>query len=136
MVRLVRFNREPDFSDLFNRFFDNDLGNTKYVPATNINENDESFELSMLVPGFKKDQINITFEDQVLTISAQAEESKENEEYGSRKEYRFESFSRSFRLPKNINVDKINAEQADGVLRIAIPKMQESEKPKKLIAIR
>lgn len=134
MVRLVRFNREPAFNDLFNRFFENEFVNSDYVPATNINETDENFELSMLIPGIKKDQVNISLEDNLLTVSAEVEK-KEEDENGWRKEFTFQSFNRSFRLPKTVDAEAIKAEQTDGVLRIQIPKKKEEQKLKKLIAI-
>jgi len=134
MVRLVRFNREPAFNDLFNRFFENEFINSDYVPATNINETDENFELSMLIPGIKKEQVNISLEDNLLTVSAEVEK-KEEDENGWRKEFIFQSFNRSFRLPKTVDAEAIKAEQTDGVLRIQIPKKKEEQKLKKLIAI-
>ena len=133
MVRLVRFNREPAFNNLFNRFFENEFENTNYVPATNIKESDNAYELNILIPGFKKDQVNIEVNDNVLTISASLETRSEEEDW--RKEYSIESFSRSFQLPKTVNLEAIKAEQNDGILRIEIPKMKEEQKVKKLIAI-
>ncbi|HAG16824.1 MAG TPA: heat-shock protein [Bacteroidales bacterium] len=133
MVRLVKFNREPAFNALFNRFFDGELGNTNPVPAANIKETETAFELSILVPGLKKEEINIELDDNVLTISASTETKNTENEWIQ--EYSLESFSRSFRLPKTVDVESIKAEQTDGVLHIEIPKKKEEQKLKKLIAI-
>jgi HSP20 family protein len=133
MVRLVRFNREPAFGNLFNRFFEGEFNNSSLNPATNIKETDDAFELRLLVPGYNKDLINIELDENVLTISAEVEAEKEDLEW--RKEYTTESFSRSFRLPKTVDIDAIKAEQKDGVLQLEIPKKKEEQKLKKLIAI-
>ena len=133
MVRLVRFNEEPTFGNLFNRFFEGEFNPSNQYPATNIKETEEAFELSLLIPGYSKEQVNIELEEQVLTVSAEIEEKDESPEW--RKEYRLGSFSRSFRLPKSIDIDGIKAEQKDGILRLEIPKKKEEQKLKKLIAI-
>jgi len=133
MVRLVRFNREPVFNNLFNNFFEGELGNQKQRPATNIKESDTAFNLSVFVPGYKKEEINIEIDENILTISAEIPVDKE--ELNWQREYSLESFSRSFRLPKTIDIEAIKAEHIDGVLSIEIPKMKEEQKVKKLIAI-
>lgn len=131
MIRLVKLNREPVFNTLFNQFFEGELANTNWHPATNIKESDKAFELSVLIPGYKKEQIHIEIDENILKISAEVE--KEKEEWT--REYSLEAFSRSFRLPKSIDVDGIKAEQKDGILRLEIPKKKEEQKLKKLIAI-
>ena len=133
MVRLVRFNREPAFTNLFNHFFEGEFNHSSSSPATNIKETDGAFELSLLVPGYTKEQVNIELDELVLTISAELKKEDENLEW--KREYRVESFSRSFRLPKTADVDAIKAEQKDGVLRLEIPKKKEEQKLKKLIEI-
>lgn len=135
MVSLVRFNREPAFSNLFNHFFEGEFNRSGINPVANIKETDGAFELSLLVPGYTKEQINIELEENVLTISAEVENEKENEDLDWRREYNLESFSRSFRLPKTADVDAIKAEQKDGVLRLEITKKKEEQKLKKLIEI-
>lgn len=134
MVRLVKYNREPAFSNLFNRFFEGELGSLGNRPATNIRESEEAFELDLLVPGYKKEQINIEIDEMVLTISANVEATNDEQEEWL-KEFSLDSFNRSFRLSKNIDIESIKAEQVDGILHIKIPKLKEEQKIKKLIEI-
>lgn len=133
MIRLVNFNREPMYNNLFNRFFEGELNEKVQIPATNIKEAEEAFELKMLVPGIKKEEINIELNENILTISAELENSEENSDW--RNEFTIKSFSRSFRLPKTADSESIKAEQTDGILNIKIPKVKEEQKVKKLIEI-
>lgn len=141
-MKLIRFNNEPAFSDLISNFFDNDADNFFNrrhcnVPATNIVENNESFELELAVPGMKKEDFKIDVENNTLTISSEKQEEKEeNEKNYTRKEFVYGSFSRSFMLPKSIDTDKIKAEYKDGVLCLNLPKKDEEKlKVKKQIQI-
>lgn len=133
MVRLVKFNREPAFRNLFDRYFEGEFAPSVSQKAANIKESEDAFEIDLMVPGYKKEQINIELDDNLLTISAEVE--AKNEEEGWRKEFVLDSFSRSFQLPKTVNMEVITAEQNDGILRILIPKLKEEQKLKKLIEI-
>jgi len=128
------------FSDLFkpmSSWFDRDLFDfdsefmpTKLginLPTANITESPKKFNLELAAPGLEQKDFSIEIENDMLTISAEKEEmKKEKEEEYSRKEYSFNSFSRSFRLPENINEDKIEAKYENGVLKITIPKVKET----------
>ena len=73
------------------------------VPATNIEEKDLEFVITMAVPGVDKEDIDIEVHDNVITISSEKEESSEEiEKNYSRKEYSYNSFNRTFKLPQNI----------------------------------
>ena len=124
-MNLVKFNRHPFFSGIMNDFdkevFKNDYN--VYNPAVNILEDEKQFTLELAAPGLKKDDFKINLDNQVLTISKEAKEQKEEvKENYTRKEFVYNSFSRSFRLPKIIVADKIKADYKDGILRIALPK--------------
>lgn len=103
--------------------------NTLNVPAANIVENKDNYEVSLAAPGMKKDDFNIDVEGNVLTISAEKEEKKEdvNERY-SRKEFNYTSFSRSFTLPEWVNKEKIDASYENGLLKLHLPKTEEAKK--------
>ena len=103
--------------------------NTLNVPAANIVENKDNYEVSLAAPGMKKDDFNIDVEGNVLTISAEKEERREDvtERY-SRKEFNYTSFSRSFTLPEWVNKDKIDASYENGLLRLHLPKTEEAKK--------
>ena len=107
------------------------------VPAVNIKENDEDYELELAVPGMKKEDFNVEVDDNVLTISAEVNsENSISEENYTRKEFSYSSFKRSFSLPETIDEDKIKASYIDGVLKFTLPKKEEAlPKPKRMIAI-
>lgn len=106
-----------------------------WMPAVDIREGDEHLELVAELPGMKKEDVQITLENNVLTIAGERkfEAETKNEAY-HRIERSYGNFSRSFTLPASVKTDKVDAKFADGVLTIQLPKMEES-KPRK-IAIR
>ena len=125
------------FNELVNEFLGRDLGQffgsddlRRSNPGVNIVENDKAFELRLLAPGFAKEDLKLSMENEVLTISAdkKTEELKENERY-TRREFTHSAFSRSFRLPETVNAEGIRAEYLNGVLTVHIPKA-EAVKPK------
>ena len=99
------------------------------VPAVNITENKDEFMVSLAIPGMKKEDFNIDIEGNMLTISSEKEESKEEkDEKQTRKEFNYSSFSRSFSLPDEVNMEKIDARYVDGVLKLSLPKKEEAKK--------
>jgi HSP20 family protein len=118
------------FNDWFDLPEEGDLwGNLLSVPAVNIAENSSSFRVSLAAPGMKKEDFKISVEDNMLTISAEKKEEKEQkDEKFTRKEFNYSSFNRSFTLPKDVIADKINAKYEDGMLKLNIPKKEESRK--------
>ena len=104
----------------------------EWIPDFDISENDEAFVIRAEVPGMGKEDIDVTLTDGLLTVKGEKkyEEEKDDERYHCR-ESRYGSFSRSFRMPGEIEADKINASYKDGVLNLTIPKA-EKEEPKKI----
>jgi HSP20 family protein len=127
-----------DVASFFNDdlFFSNFLSKDNF-PAVNIKENEDTFELEVVAPGIKKDGFKLEIADEIMTISGEAENTKEKEtKKYYRHEYSFESFSRQFVLPDNVDVEKIEASYTDGVLRINLPKLKlVAETNKKTISI-
>jgi HSP20 family protein len=121
------------FSDLFDydKFFGGSFfrDHESTLPATNVKETDKDFKIELAVPGFKKDDFKVALDNDVLTISAETKDEKneENEKF-TRREFSYNSFSRSFQLPKSANSDKINAKYEDGILKIDISKKDEAIK--------
>jgi HSP20 family protein len=105
-----------------------------FVPRVNTREGEYAYHVELDLPGIKKEDIEITTEDNVLTISGERkmkEEIKEDDYY--KVESTYGKFSRSFTLPEKIDVENIHAESKDGVLEVVIPKLKEEEiKPKKI----
>lgn len=120
-----RLRREVD--DIFSRFFD--AGQTSetpagdFVPAINVKETEAAFEVSAEVPGLKPEEIKVEYNDGLLTLSGQKKQEREEDKGNYHVvERRFGSFSRSMRLPKEVDVDKLKASHKDGVLVVELPK--------------
>jgi HSP20 family protein len=105
-----------------------------FIPNVNTREGEYAYHVELDLPGIKKEDIEITTEDNVLTISGERkrkEEIKEDDYY--KVESAYGKFSRSFTLPEKIDVENIHAESKDGVLEVIIPKLSEEKtKPKKI----
>ena len=101
---------------------------TAFVPAVDVSESEKSFDLEFAVPGFKKEDFNIDFNDGKLTVSGERKFEKEQKEvnYHSR-ETGYGKFSRTFHLPENVNDKKIAAVYADGILKVSLPKDEKKE---------
>ncbi len=145
-MSLVRFSNQ--MPSLFDRFFENDLfdwSNRNFsstnttLPAVNIKEDDEGFEVEMSAPGFDKKDFKIELNNDLLTISSEKKnenETKEGQQF-NRREFSYQSFSRSFTLPQSVEGEKIAAKYENGILNIAIPKKEEAKpKPKKQILVK
>lgn len=134
-------------SDPFDAFFDAATAPVqamqKMSPSlmrTDIKETDAGFELTIDLPGFKKDDVQAELKDGYLTIAAQTQsESEDKDEKGTyvRKERFSGKCSRTFYVGDDIEEDDIKAKFEDGVLKIAVPKKQEQPKleEKKTISI-
>ena len=121
-----------EFFKPWNEWFDNGgiWGRTMNVPAVNITENKDEYLVSLAVPGMKKDDFRIDLDGNMLTISSEKEESKEEKDKKfTRMEYNFTSFTRSFTLPEEINREKIDAKYEEGVLKISLPFRDGAKKP-------
>jgi HSP20 family protein len=115
-------------------FFEGFRGNA--LPATNIEETDDSFVVSMAVPGVDKDKLNIEVNENMLTVSAEMEErTEEDDKNYTRKEYSYRSFKRSFALPENVKEEDIKANCENGELKITLPKSEMTVKKAKQISI-
>ncbi len=121
-----------DFFKPWNEWFDNGgfSGRVMNVPAVNISEQKDNYLVSLAVPGMKKEDFKIDVDGNMLTISSEQQENKEEKDKKfTRREYSYSSFSRSFTLPEEINKEKIEARYEDGVLKISLPRREEVKKP-------
>jgi HSP20 family protein len=119
-----------DFFKPWNEWVDGGLwGRTMNVPSVNITEEKDHYMVSLAAPGLKKDDFKIDIDGNMLTISSEKEENKEEKEKKfTRKEYSYSSFSRSFSLPDEVNKEKIEAKYEEGILKIALPRNDVSKK--------
>jgi HSP20 family protein len=125
--------------DLWNRAVTNSSSTNTTIPLVNIKEGNENFEVEMAAPGMDKNDFKVELDGNMLTITSEKEirnEEKDGERY-SRREFSYQSFQRSFQLPKEVvDADRIEAKYDNGVLRLVIPKKEEAKpRPPKMIQI-
>jgi HSP20 family protein len=119
----------PGFGNAFDNFLKMDYNYGESVPSVNVTENEKEYHMEYLVPGFKKDEIKVALEQNVLTVKAEKKtETTEEQKRYTRKEFSFSSFKRSFTMPDNIDADKMVARHEHGILNIVIPKKMEEKK--------
>ncbi|MBW8362672.1 MAG: Hsp20/alpha crystallin family protein [Kaistella sp.] len=142
MKTLEKINPFPSFKSLIEDFWNADgfpnpslLGKSMY-PTVNIIDKDDTYELTVSAPGFKKDDFKVAIDNGLLTISAEtSSETKEEKKNYLRKEFSTSSFTRSFRLPDNITDEQIKANYQDGILNIGMHKLPSEKKEIKEIKI-
>ncbi len=149
MNRLVTRMRETSplarwgfFGDDFDRVFEGLVRPPRWVeeaqaddlvPAMDIRERENEYVVRTDLPGVKKDDIQITLENGVLTITAETRSEKEEKEDGQvlLQERRYGKYVRSLRLGSQVDGNKLKAGYKDGVLELILPKA-EAVKPKKI----
>ena len=136
----------PSVPSFFDDFFVKDLmdwsnTNNSYgtsLPAVNIKEDENGFNVEVAAPGLSKEDFKIEVEHDVLTISSEKElENETGESNYTRREFQYSSFKRTFTLPENVvDVEKVKANYNNGVLNIHLPKREEVKpKPARTIKI-
>lgn len=138
--------KESMFPSVWNDLFDNDFFRTPNVaqagitvPAVNIKESPEKFDIELAIPGKKKEDFNIHLDQNLLTICSEEKnetvDENKNENY-TRREYSYSSFTRTFTLPETADSEKINATYNNGILNVSINKKEEAKaKAARTIAI-
>ncbi|MDH4261949.1 MAG: Hsp20/alpha crystallin family protein [Spirochaetia bacterium] len=127
---LDKYSRTPIKSLLRKR--DDGLLSSDWMPTMDIKENKDSYLIKAELPGVEKENVNISIEDGVLTIKGEKKtEKEEKDDKTHRVECSYGSFFRSFTLPREVKSDQIEASYKDGILKLKIPKSEES-KPKQI----
>jgi len=128
---LFSFFDDPISREFFN--WDNSNGSSSgtTVPAVNIKETADNFEVQMAAPGMDKSDFKIQLDGNTLTITCEKEsnlESNENERF-TRREFSYQSFRRAFNLPEHlVQGDQLKATYKDGILQVMIPKAESAKK--------
>jgi HSP20 family protein len=116
--------------DIFNWGLTNFSNTNTTIPAVNIKETKDNYEVEVAAPGMTKKDFKVQLEGNTLTISSEKTTRKEeNDEvrYSSR-EFSYQSFSRTFTLQKDVvDTERIQAKYEDGVLHLMIPKMEHAK---------
>ncbi|MDE0771709.1 MAG: Hsp20/alpha crystallin family protein [Salibacteraceae bacterium] len=128
------------FDDLFDHAIvrnDSWKGGSSF-PAINIIKSEVGFELELAAPGMKKSDFNIEIKEGILMISSESKSEREEKKLElnyTRKEFSYNSFSRSFTLPKEVDEEKIEAKYEEGILKIRIPNSEAKIQKSKQIEI-
>ena len=146
-MTLVKFKkpRLPWYDSMFTDLLGSDrlltddfLMENKWIPAMNVKETEDLFEIEMAAPGFTKKDFEISIENGFLKISAEnSEEMKKEEGDYTRREFNYNSFLRSFALPENVNEEEmIDATYNRGILKLVLNKVHLDEiSPKRVIEV-
>ncbi|WP_037319638.1 Hsp20/alpha crystallin family protein [Salegentibacter sp. Hel_I_6] len=146
-MSLIKRNEANWLPSVFDDMFKTDwLGGTTNVnsigtsiPAVNIQETEDGFNVEVAAPGKTKEDFNIELDNDVLTISSEDKKEKETTEKNgryTRKEFSYSTFKRAFSLPDSVDSEKISAVYNNGVLEITLPKREEAKvQAKRMIAI-
>jgi HSP20 family protein len=126
----------PTFSSMVENFFGRDFDSIldsawkgTVIPAVNISQTKDAYKVEVAVPGMKREDFKVEVENDVMTISAESQEEKEDKgKKYTRREYSYNAFSRSFVLPEGVKSDDLKATYKDGVLSIALPKTEVDKK--------
>lgn len=147
-MTLVKFkNRQVDgsFNNLMGNFFDgfpsvfrDDFAtpNLRQFAPVNVKETESAYSLEVVAPGLNKEDFKINLDKNLLTVSAEVKaEAEEKTEKNIRKEYKYQSFKRSFTIDENIDTENIGAQYVNGVLTLNLPKKAEVKPAAKQITI-
>ena len=128
---ILRRYSEPTGRNLLNREQESVLS-ASWTPSVDINETKDAYVVKGELPGVDKDNVDISIEDNLLVIRGEKKVEKESEEDKfHRKECVYGSFERSFSLPKQVDINNVEASFDNGVLKLNIPKAEEA-KPKQI----
>ena len=129
-MNLIRYRtndfQPTSFSALVDQFFNDTVGRTggsTFYPKTDVAETEKAFEINLAVPGMKKEDFHLELNENYLTITGERKfnEEKKEKNYHTIETY-YGSFSRSFRLPENVEASKISAAYNNGILEVTLPK--------------
>ncbi|OJJ16400.1 hypothetical protein BKI52_34495 [marine bacterium AO1-C] len=121
----------PRFSNWVNNFFEDDwFAKGSQLPAVNVKDNEGDYQIEVAAPGLNKEDFKLSLDNNILTIASEkktenVEESQEKDEKKgkyTRQEFSYQSFLRSFTLPKDVKQGEISASYENGVLNIVVPK--------------
>lgn len=142
-MSLIKLNKNrlpwnSNLVDFFNRddLFDTEFFNMeKSLPAMNIKEDDQGFEIELASPGFEKEDFEITMNEDILEVAAskKEEENEQNDAY-TRQEFNYRSFRRALQLPKSVdNSKEVEATYTNGILKLLLMKKEEGKSKNKRI---
>lgn len=146
-MSIVQFNNRPvgkTFDVLFNEFVngfpaawekDFQNGNLAFPPA-NVHQTKDAYHIELSAPGRSKEDFSISVDNGMLSISYEKKDETKSEDYKTvRREFDYQSFKRTFNLDETINAEGIQAKYENGVLKVHLPKKEETKPATKQINI-
>jgi HSP20 family protein len=110
-------------------FFDDEFAKGEWIPAVNILDKKDRYEIEVAAPGMKKADFDVTVENGVLYIKAEhKEEKKEEKENYQRREFAYNAFKRALTLPEDVKEESVEAKYEDGILRLVMKRTKPVEK--------
>jgi HSP20 family protein len=128
----------------FNRFFNDDFWGFRGIEQqvnipVNLRETDKTYEMSLVAPGLRKEDFKLNVSNDLLTISYEQKEEQNEESKAEgwlKKEYKMQSFSRSFNLDDTVDLNKITASYENGILHLTLPKKENAQRLSKTIEVK
>ena len=132
------------FQENLNRFLNDDFwgfnGLDQHVNVpVNVQETDKSYEMSLIAPGLRKQDFKLDVTDQLLTISYEHKDEPTEADKANgwlRKEYKMQSFTRSFHLDESVDISRISASYDNGILHLSLPKKENARRLSKTIEVK
>ena len=140
ITRIDPFRELATLQDRFNTLFENfseasakdQLATGTFIPPVDIYEDEHNLVLKLEIPGMNEEDLNVSLENNTLTVTGERKfEKEEKEENFHRIERRYGSFTRTFRLPNTVDGEKVEAGYDKGVLKVTLGKRAEA-KPKQI----
>lgn len=111
------------FSNLFDNFMTLNQVRDNYmtVPRANVIKNENGYSIELAAPGFSREEFELSVDNNTLTVSVNTEDTPDYEKSVTMREYKFQSFTRSWTLPENSNVEGVSARYDAGILYVDVP---------------
>lgn len=123
--RRVAHHKNKNYDRSGSKYLTGIKANTGFFPAVNITAFDDRYEIAMALPGYKKEEVKITLEDDLLKVYSEESTIKDDTTY-RRREFSVRPFTRHYRLPDTIDGDKVDAVFDRGILTIVLRKKEEA----------
>lgn len=137
-MTIIRMKHRPTLSDMLDNMLERNF-NTGFekkcgcVPATNIIEKENGYEIELAAPGMKKDDFKLEIENKLLSIIYEKkEDDKQEEAEYLQQEFHMDEFTRSFTIPETADAENIKARYDNGILYVSIPKMEKARLSKQI----
>ena len=131
-MSIVRWNPWREFDDFFTNVSavpSEHIARSEWLPPVDISETETEYRIDVEIPAVARDDVAVSVKDGVLTVTGERKVEKDTDGKRHRVERQYGRFSRSFRLPENVDEDHIAASSRDGVLYLVVSK-KEKEKPR------